>query len=521
MSGKHCAGVDSRSRLASSCPLRFRRWAVRVLSLPAIVLIVWSAAWQPAAVATAADSDGHRSLANTRLDWPSGDQIARVVLLRDYNTRVVLLGTTMLGVCAGLVGAFMLLRKRSLVGDVVGHASLPGIGIAFIVMEMIEPGGGRSLPGLLCGAAVAGALGVAATTAIVRFTRIKEDAALAIVLSIFFGLGIALFTIIQNIPTGNAAGLNHFIFGKAASLVADDVRLIAKSAFVVLVLCVLLFKEFSLLCFDERFARAQGWPATALDLALMGLVVGVTVIGLQSVGLLLVVAMLVLPAASARFWTDRLRPLTLVSAALGGLGALLGVATSALFPRLAAGAVIVLVGTCFFVVSLLVGKQRGVVHRLLTQRRMRRRIGSQHILRAVYEQIEPRLDADHAGPESLARLTVAVDDLLPARSWTRTRLQRLLDRARRDGFVAREEPAGIRLTAEGAAAARRATRNHRLWEIYLIQYADVAPSHVDRDADRIEHILDPAQIDELEQLLSEQYPSPVVPHSPHAIGLAT
>jgi manganese/zinc/iron transport system permease protein len=294
-------------------------------------------------------------------------RLLRVLTLKDYNTRLIILGTGIFGLCAGVVGTFMLLRKQSLIGDVVSHASLPGIGIAFLVMEIGHPGSGKNLGGLLLGALIAGFLGVVCTTAISKWTRIKQDAALAIVLSIFFGLGISLFTIIQNIPGGNAAGLHQFIFGKAASITLADVRLIASSSAVVLVLCLLLFKEFSLLCFDEDFAAVQGWPVTLLDLMLMSIVVGVTVIGLQSVGLLLVVAMMIIPAAAARFWTDHIRTMAIISGLIGGLSAVGGVVLSALFSKLAAGAIIVLVGSMFFLISLLIGTKRGLFRRLYRQ----------------------------------------------------------------------------------------------------------------------------------------------------------
>jgi manganese/zinc/iron transport system permease protein len=466
-------------------------------------------------------SADHRSLRDTRLTWPSRSQFLRVIALRDYNTRVVTLGTLLLGLCAGTVGTFMLLRRRSLVGDVVSHASLPGIAIAFLAAELVAPGSGKSLPTLLCGALVAGSLGVLATTAIRKWTRIKEDAALAVVLSVFFGLGIALFTVVQNVPTGNAAGLNHFIFGKAASIVADDVLLIAQASAVVLVLCGLLFKEFALLCFDEEFAAADGWPVVSLDLALMSLVVGVTVIGLQSVGLLLVVAMLIVPAAAARFWTHRLGRMTIASAVIGGMSAYVGVQTSALFPRLAAGAVIVLAGAAFFVVSLLFGTRRGVLWRLLLQWRLRRRVGRQHVLRAMYEALETTLDPGaHLTQDQLVGTSVSFGQLLAMRAWTPGSLEHALASAHRDGLVRSHAGDAYRLTEAGAAEAGRIVRNHRLWELYLLKYADVAPAQVDREADAIEHVLDPELVAELEQLMSKRYRKSAVPPSPHQIEVS-
>lgn len=450
--------------------------------------------------------------------WPTAEQWRRVVTLQDYNTRVVLLGTTLLGTGAGVVGTFMLLRKRALVGDAVSHASLPGIAVAFLIMEAVRPGSGKSLPGLLLGAATAGLLGVLCVTIIRRATRIKDDAALAIVLSIFFGLGIALFTIVQKIPSGTVAGLKNFILGRTASMVSSDVWLIAGASLVVLLLCAALFKEFALLCFDQDYAATQGWPVLALDLTLMALVVGVTVIGLQSVGLLLVVALLITPAAAARFWTDRLLRMVVLAGVLGGASALLGVAISALLPRLAAGPVIVLVGAICFLVSMFLGTRRGVLRRVLTQRRLQRRVGRDDLLRAVYEYVEPRLTGSPARqPSDLIGVDVPLDGLLAMRSWAAARLRGLLRAAVRDGILA---AAGnrFRLTPEGAQQAHRAVRNHRLWETYLIAYADLAPSQVDRDADRIEHVLEPELIQELEELLAEKYPHLVMPPSPHPLG---
>jgi manganese/zinc/iron transport system permease protein len=361
---------------------------------------------------------------------------------------------------------------------------------------------------------VAGVTGVLCTLAIDRWTRIKDDAAMAIVLSIFFGLGIALFTVIQNMPTGQAAGLHHFIFGKAASMVYDDVVLIAGAAGVVLAVCCLLFKEFSLLCFDEEFGAAQGRPMLGLDLALMGLVVGVTVIGLQSVGLLLVVGLLIIPAAAARFWTDNLSTMALVSAVLGGGSAFLGVLASALFPRLAAGAVIVLVGSALFVISLVLGAQRGVLRRVLIHRKVQRQIGQHDLLRAAYECLE-RLAADDGLP--VTRHTVKFEQLAAHRSWSRSRVRGLLSAAIRRDLVTQVGSDSYRLTQTGAAEAEKLVRNHRLWELYLINYADVSPSHVDRDADLIEHVLGPELVQELEAELRQRSSVRGMPPSPHLI----
>jgi manganese/zinc/iron transport system permease protein len=393
------------------------------------------------------------------------------------------------------------------------------VAIAFLIMESLRPGSGKTLPGLLAGAVVTGLLGVLCALAVTRLTRLKEDAALAIVLSIFYGIGAALLTVIQGLPGGSQAGLQDFIFGKVAGMSARDVWLIAGAAAVALVLCGLLFKELTVLCFDDDFAAAAGWPVRPLDVLLMGLVVGVTVTGLQSVGLVLVVAILIIPPAAARFWTDRLGRMTAISAALGGTGALLGSVASAAVPKLAPGAMIVVTQAVLFLVSLLVGRRRGLVWRWVHHFSLRRHVGRLDLMRAFYEVIESRHAAAPDTPDTrppLAGPVLSFDDLLRARHWAARRLRRLLARGEREGLI-ESAPGGYRLTDAGAEEARRVTRNHRLWELFLITYADIAPSHVDRAADRIEHALEPQIIAELERQLATRYPRLAMPASPHRL----
>jgi manganese/zinc/iron transport system permease protein len=450
-------------------------------------------------------------------DWPDADQILRVFTLRDYNTRVVLFGTLLLGIAGGLVGVFLLLRRRSLAADVVSHATFPGIAIAFLVMEAFFPQSGKSTPALLTGAFLSGILGLVCTTLIQRYTRIKEDAALAIVLSVFFGLGVALFTVIQSIPSGNVAGLGHFIYGKAASMVAADVHLIAWASLGVTVIFMLLFKELTLVSFDEQFAASQGWPILMLDLLLLGMVTSVTVIGLQSVGMLLVVALMVIPPTAARCWTHDLHRMTIISALVGAFSAIFGVLTSALFPRLAAGAVIVLAGTGMFILSMLFGTRSGVVTRAVNRFLRNRTIGMDHLLRALFEAIEPKCIGGRDLPDQLPLHSITIDELRTLRTWSVPRLRKLIRQAQSLGYVVDYGQSGVKLTERGAMAACRVVRNHRLWELYLIEYADRPPNRVDRDADSIEHFLGPEVIARLERLVVEKFPGPSIPPSPHVI----
>jgi len=451
------------------------------------------------------------SLGESGIDWPSVGEVLEVAALQQYNTRTVVLSTAALGLASGLVGTFLLLRKRSLMGDALSHACLPGIGLLFIVM-VLTGGAGKALPGLLAGATITGVAGVCLVMAIRKSSRIKDDAAMGIVLSVFFGLGVAVLGMVQTMPGASAAGLESFIYGKAASMVRLDFILICSVAGAAVASSLLLVKEMTLLCFDEGYAATQGWPVTLLDVAMLALVAAVTVVGLQAVGLILIIAFLITPAAAARFWTENLKRMLVVAAVIGGASGWLGASLSAVLPRLPAGAVIVLVAAAIFVFSMIIGRSRGVLPRYLAHRRLQRKVGRQHLLRAMYEIIEARR---HPEVADVANVPVDFNQLLDHRAWSRARLLRLIRMAKREDHVEKFDGKQLRLSESGFGEAARITRNHRLWEMYLIQHADVAPAHVDRDADKVEHVLGAELVRQLEHELVRRGRTPVVPPSPH------
>lgn len=304
------------------------------------------------------------------------EELFRTISLADYNTRVVVLGVAALGLACGWVGTFMLLRKRALMGDALSHATFPGICLAFMVFQGVWGSGGKSLPVLLSGALVSGVLGVICVMWIRNQTRIKEDAAMGIVLSVFFGLGTALRGVIQKMPGSNSAGLDGFIYGKTASMTASDAWLIGVIAMICCGVLLLMYKELKLLCFDDSFAKGLGFSTVRLDIVLMGLMTLVTVVGLQAVGLILVIALLIIPAAAARFWTDRLSGMVLVAGLLGAGSAVIGALISAVIQNAPSGAMIVLTAFGFFILSLMFGLRRGLMTRWQTHRRAKLEIVS-------------------------------------------------------------------------------------------------------------------------------------------------
>lgn len=437
-------------------------------------------------------------------------------MLLTFNTQIVLIGTVLLGAASGVIGTLAVLRKRALMGDAIAHAALPGVAAAFFITQS------RELPILMLGALGFGLAASVFVTLVKNHTRIKEDAALALVIGGFFGLGIVLSRMLQNTPRGNQAGLDSFLFGKAASMVTGDAMLIAIVAGVIVIAAFTLHKEFQLLCFDRDFAASLGWPVTWLDLLLVGLICLCTVVGLPAVGVVLMVAFMVIPALASRFWSDRLGVTMVIAGVLGGLAGAMGTILSATVASPSGsqsrgwptGPVIVLCAAGLFAFSLLFAPKYGVLPRQLRQWRLKQTIAVQNLLRDVFEKLEPqgKLDAAWSLP-SLARHALQPHEAEHANQRTH---HIGLKRALSQNLIrpCPQHPGEYILTSEGISQATRVVRAHRLWELYLIRTASIASDHVDRDADEIEHLLPPAVIDDLERKLAADE---AVPASPHPI----
>ena len=288
-----------------------------------------------------------------------------------YNTLIVLAGTMLLGIAAGITGTFLMLRRRALAGDVIGHAALPGVAMAFLIYASIAPEAGKSLPVMLLGGSVASALGMLAALWLRNVGRLPEDAVMAIILSTFFGAGVVLLSIVHASPTGAQAGLRDFIFGQAAAIRISDVTLLATITIGTILISRLLIKEWALMCFDEGLARVLGYPIRTLDFLLMALVVAVCVAGMQAVGLLLIVALLIIPPTAARFWSDSIGPNIWLSALFGAVSATAGGIASALVPKLSTGAIIVVAAAIVLMFSILLGSKHGLLLRWRARHVMR------------------------------------------------------------------------------------------------------------------------------------------------------
>jgi manganese/zinc/iron transport system permease protein len=302
-----------------------------------------------------------------------------------YTLRVVALGGALLGMVAGMLGCFAVQRQESLMGDALSHAALPGIAVGFLLA-------GRELGPLMLGAGAASWAGILLIGGITRTTRIKQDAAMAIVLTAFFALGLALLTYIQGRNDASQAGLNTFIFGQAAAIVERDVQLIAVVGVVAIGIMVLFWKEFKLITFDFEFARANGIHTRLYELLLSMLIVVAIVLGLQLAGVILMVGMLIAPAVAARQWTQRLETMVMLAGVFGALAGGIGAVVSGLDTGLPTGPLIIVVAVGLAFVSLLFAPERGQIWKLLRARRDRRTFAAQNALRDLYRHAHSHND---------------------------------------------------------------------------------------------------------------------------------
>ena len=313
-----------------------------------------------------------------------------------YNATLVAIGAMLLGVAAGVTGTFLFLRQRSLVSDAISHATLPGVGLAFIVMVAFG-GEGRNLAGLLAGSAVSAAQGLLAVQWLTHRTRLAEDSAIGAVLSVFFGFGVVLLTVIQTMESGRQAGLDSLLLGSTAGMLRADALLIAVGGALTLTATLILRRPMIAVAFDEGYAAARGLSVRAVDVATMGLVMAVTVVGLKVVGLILIVALLIIPPVTARFWTDKTERVWLLAGLFGGVSGYVGAAISASAPDLPTGPIIVLSSFAAFVLSLLLAPNRGVLASVLTHLAFQRRVHIRQGLLAmaqgqpIYERYTIRL----------------------------------------------------------------------------------------------------------------------------------
>jgi len=389
--------------------------------------------------------------------------IEALLLQSGYNAALVGIGAALLGIAAGAGGTFMFLRKRALVSEAVAHATLPGIGIAFIVMVAFG-GDGRSLFGLMLGSAVAAAIGLYIVEWIGRRTRLAEDTAIGAVLSVAFGIGVVILTVIQTMSSGRQAGLEDFLLGSTAGLLLQDAIIIGVGGALAVAVVFLLRRPMTLVAFDAEYAASSGTNVRLVDFAMMGLVMAVTVVGLKVVGLILIVALLIIPPVTARFWTERTDSVLWIAGAIGGVSGYVGAAISASLPDAPTGPIIVLVSFALFAASLFFAPNRGVVAAAFRARRFQVSVHRRQGLLALAH-----------GEAIHDPLTIRV--------------------LRREGLIRPDRVA----TDSGRAQAARALRDERRWEVARGVYQDDSVSGRYDGLTPIETVLTQDEIAEIDR----------------------
>ncbi len=416
----------------------------------------------------------------------------------DPSMQVILIGVLLIGINCGLMGGYVVTRRLSMFGDTLSHAVLPGIAIGYSLSRS-----GKEW-GLMIGATISGFLGVAIISLLKKYTKMKVDSAMGLVLSAFYALGICLLTHLQQSTGGGQVNLENYLFGSLVGLSESDLPPIITCLCLVSVGFILLHKELLVSGFDPSFARSIGLPVDFIQLLIWGLLAFCIVSSLQIVGVVLVSALLIIPAATSWLLTYRMNHLLILSAFLGGLSGLLGCFFSFLTNHLPAGPTIVLCSTILFLMMLLFSPTKGMVPSWLRSRKRGNKIRIENTLKACYQVLEGFDFKKQCFPQSL---------LSRRRRKSDGEIEQEIDNLIRHGYATRIKSSSkkfgenisdtmISLTPSGWEVACRMIRNHRLWELYLTKKASYAPDHVHDDAEKIEHVLGEQAVRHLERILS-------------------
>lgn len=410
------------------------------------------------------------------------DSFIQFFSFTDPNVRFVVIGMVLMGIGSAAIGTFAFLRKRALTGDAVAHSVLPGICLAFILFNT------RDLWILLCGAFATGWISIAFVDWITRTTKLKSDTAIGLTLSVFFGIGILLLTYIQQTGNASQSGLNNFLLGKAAAMSPEDIRTMALVSVVILGVLFLFFKEFSLLSFDPDFAKSSGLPVVFLELVLTTLTVLAVAAGIQAVGVVLMAAMLITPAAAARYWTDNLKKMLLLSMLFAIIGGIVGAYVSFTNNKMPTGPWVVTVISIIALLSILFAPHKGVIPKMFIRRKHSKKVVEENILKLMY----------HITENTKQDRIIESQSMMEKRPMIQAQFKKGLKRLlKQDLIIALHN--GYRLTDSGLLEGKRIVRLHRLWEMYLTQHLNIASDHVHDDAEAIEHIITP----EMEKRLVE------------------
>ncbi|TXC82165.1 metal ABC transporter permease [Luteibaculum oceani] len=404
----------------------------------------------------------------------------------------ILVSCGLIGIVSGAIGTYAVLQKKSLLADSISHSLLPGIMLGFLITKEKDP------VLISLGATISGLISAYLTDWLVAKTKLNQDAAIGINLSLFFGLGVVLLTYIQSGNYGGQSGLTQLLLGNAASMQQSDIFFFSALGLFLALSLLFLGKELNLICFNKDFAKSIGLPVARLEFLLRLLLVLTIVAGIQAVGVVLMASCLIAPVIAAKYWSISLRRIQIISTIIGCLSGVLGALFSYYFNHVPTGPLIVLILTFVAFFSMFFGIEKGLLRRFFKERSNRFKIQADHILKELFYLNE---QGNETGTYHIRELKVFSES-------GKSRSNRILKRLARKGFLI-TSGTDITITEKGKSEANKIVRLHRLWELYLLKRLEIPADHVHDNAEQIEHILSP----ELEAALLKELDYPV--RDPH------
>ena len=416
---------------------------------------------------------------------------AIIYFFTDPIAQKVIMGIAIIGAVSGVVGTFSFLRKKTLIADAISHSVLPGICLGFMFVGTKDP------IVLLTGALVIGWISVWLIDYLSSTTKLSADTAIALVSTLFFAIGSVLLSVISKSQNAEQTGLKNFLFGKAATMTTFDIQVFTVVSIAIFFVVILFFKPFQLVCFNHEFAKSIGVKVKRIEFLLSTLTVMTVAIGIQAVGVVLMSALLIAPAASARYWTNRLPIMIFLAALFGTFSSVIGVMLSTMKNNMPTGPWIVFSLFTFTLFTLLFAPHKGwfsIKRRNLSNHK---KITEENLLKTFYQLKEE------------GNTAVSFRDFLEKRAVDTHSLVRDVRRMVKHGFLF-EKDKTFSLTESGNKEAARVLRSHRLWELYLTKRMNFKNDHIHGTAETIEHLITP----EIEQLLLKELDFPTSdPHN--------
>lgn len=409
----------------------------------------------------------------------------------DPIAQKVMLGIAVIGAVSGVVGTFSFLRKKTLIADAISHSVLPGICLGFMFVGTKDP------IVLMTGAFVIGWISVWLIDYLSSSTKLSEDTAIALVSTLFFAIGSVLLSVISKSQNAEQTGLKNFLFGKAATMTTFDIQVFTVVSIVIFLLVIVFFKPFQLVCFNNEFAKSIGVKVKFIEFLLSTLTVMTVAIGIQAVGVVLMSALLIAPAASARYWTNKLSVMIVLAAFFGTFSSVIGVMLSTMKNNMPTGPWIVFALFAFTLFTLLFAPKKGWFSIKKRNNSNHKKITEENLLKTFYQLKEE------------GNTSVSFKDFLEKRAVDTHSLERDLKRMVKHGFLV-EKDKTFTLTESGNIEAARILRSHRLWELYLTKRMNFKEDHIHGTAETIEHLITP----EIEQQLLKELDFPTSdPHN--------